>query len=487
MAMPTLHLSKSLIDRETDARFWAQTGYKVGQKLDPSNPTDREMSKVWLDIWGKVKREDRDGTLVTTYNHPEVERSLDDAAIASHAAAGHLDAAAQEADPDVSQSHVDAAAGASASAAAAARRAAALQPPTVSPIVADAAAAASAAAAVFPFLGPLVSTLSQDHPAVSSPAAQPVLPPSVVSEATADSMFPPFVGPLGEGRGSGQPPGSSPPSAVSYPAASLFPPFGPIDPGQSGQPAAPQPASPPRSVVADPASSAFPPFGPVDQSQVPATPRDQLAVAQAVSSPSVAVKIHEDAHGRASRGDPRPDGTMHPKTSGSIRELARRLAEDSNGNFVGVNYQPNEEWSVPLFSSASEAGAWYEHLTDTPDMFKYVAYFDKTSPAWPRCVSEIFGSARAISPAAGSSPAARDEDPAVDPSQGYAPAPQGYAPAPQGYAPARFAASAPTSAPARTSAPASDGGVSRGTLAAIGAVAVAGVLTIFAGRKKRAL
>jgi len=41
--------------QETNRRFWDQTGYKPGQKLDMSDPTDREMAKVWMDILGAVR------------------------------------------------------------------------------------------------------------------------------------------------------------------------------------------------------------------------------------------------------------------------------------------------------------------------------------------------------------------------------------------------------------------------------------------------
>ena len=71
-----------MLDHETDARFWAQTNYRPGQKLDAANPTDRAMMKVWSDIFAKVKREDDAGRLVLTYNHPAVEHHLDEAVAA---------------------------------------------------------------------------------------------------------------------------------------------------------------------------------------------------------------------------------------------------------------------------------------------------------------------------------------------------------------------------------------------------------------------
>lgn len=40
---------------QADALFWAQTGYKPGQRLDLKNPADRAMTSVWLDIFKKVQ------------------------------------------------------------------------------------------------------------------------------------------------------------------------------------------------------------------------------------------------------------------------------------------------------------------------------------------------------------------------------------------------------------------------------------------------
>jgi len=180
--------SKAVLDRETDARFWAQTQYKSGQRLDPTDPTDRAMMRVWLDIFAKVQREDRAGHLTLTYNHPVVERSLDDARLALHAAAAHLEAAVQAPDPVRAQQHAEAAATATTTASSASQAAAALQPATVSPAVVTAAATEAATAAALPPPARIVESLPPDHPAVSSLAAQPVLPPQV---ATAPAGRPP--------------------------------------------------------------------------------------------------------------------------------------------------------------------------------------------------------------------------------------------------------------------------------------------------------
>jgi hypothetical protein len=126
-------ISKDTLNKETDAQFWAQTGYKPGQKLDPNNPTDKAYESVWMDTFRKVKRAADAGTLVTTFDHPVVAQHLSDAAVANAAAAAHLDAAVAAVDPAVSQENIRAATTAAQISAQKAREAAANQPPTVSP------------------------------------------------------------------------------------------------------------------------------------------------------------------------------------------------------------------------------------------------------------------------------------------------------------------------------------------------------------------
>src|ERR1700751_1035335 len=125
--------------KETDARFWSQTGYKPGQKLDPNNPTDKAMEPVWRDIYHKVKSEADAGTLSTTFDHPEVSQHLADAAVALKAAAAHADMAAAATDQATSQDNVAAATMAHQISTQKAREAASKQPPTVSPQLVDAA------------------------------------------------------------------------------------------------------------------------------------------------------------------------------------------------------------------------------------------------------------------------------------------------------------------------------------------------------------
>lgn len=130
--------SRDVLDKETDARFWAQMHYKVGQKLDPNNAADRAMVKAWLDIFHKVEAEDMTGHLVTTYDHPEVAKLLEDAKHARQAAEGHYE---QAHDPWADKATVDQrvkdAHDANKASKDAASKAAAYQPPTVSPQVAQ--------------------------------------------------------------------------------------------------------------------------------------------------------------------------------------------------------------------------------------------------------------------------------------------------------------------------------------------------------------
>lgn len=45
------------IDAATDERFWQETGYKPGQRLDPHDPSDRHMINAWLRIRYEVAQE----------------------------------------------------------------------------------------------------------------------------------------------------------------------------------------------------------------------------------------------------------------------------------------------------------------------------------------------------------------------------------------------------------------------------------------------
>ena len=126
-------ISRDTLNRETNARFWAQSGHKPGQRLDPNNPTDKAMMPIWMDIQRKVQAEADAGTLVTTFDHPEVAQNLADAEVANKVAAVHVDAAAQESDPALAQQHTEAAATAAQVFLQKLKEAAAQQPPTMAP------------------------------------------------------------------------------------------------------------------------------------------------------------------------------------------------------------------------------------------------------------------------------------------------------------------------------------------------------------------
>jgi hypothetical protein len=53
-ALPT---SGPVFHVEVDRRFWQQTGYKVGQRLDPNLPEDRPFVQIWLRIRDQVRTE----------------------------------------------------------------------------------------------------------------------------------------------------------------------------------------------------------------------------------------------------------------------------------------------------------------------------------------------------------------------------------------------------------------------------------------------
>ena len=137
MATP---ISRDILNKETNARFWAQTGFKPGQRLDPNNQLDKAMMPVWMDIFRKVTAEADEGTLVTTYDRPEVAQPLADAEIASAVAALHVDTGAKDPNPTTVQQHTSAAATAMQIVAQKLIEAASNQPPTVSPSLTENAA-----------------------------------------------------------------------------------------------------------------------------------------------------------------------------------------------------------------------------------------------------------------------------------------------------------------------------------------------------------
>lgn len=133
---------RGILDKETDARFVSQSGFGVGHKLDPSNPTDAKMIPVWMDIFAKVKAEDDAGKLVLTYNNPIVVQKLADAHVADQASAMHAAAAASTTDLHEIQHNLAAASTGVQISAQRTHEAAKLQPPTISPQIAHEAAKA---------------------------------------------------------------------------------------------------------------------------------------------------------------------------------------------------------------------------------------------------------------------------------------------------------------------------------------------------------
>lgn len=125
---------------ETDARFWAQTGYKPGQKLNKNDPRDAAMMSVWNQIFGEIKKQNAAGMLQLTYNSPVVQQHIGDAKAATEDTVRHLEQAASASSPAVKDQHVQAATHAAAKSQQASAAAAAHQPATASPTVAAEAA-----------------------------------------------------------------------------------------------------------------------------------------------------------------------------------------------------------------------------------------------------------------------------------------------------------------------------------------------------------
>lgn len=333
-----MHVARSTLDRETDARFWAQTGYRVGRRLNPHDPADQQMIPVWLDVARKVAAEDEAGRLQLTYNHPAVEDGLSDAEIASHAQAGHLAAAATTDDPSVAQDHLRAASDAQDAHVQATRRAADVQPPTASPFLAD-----QAAAWVAQILGeahaPVDDRLPADHPAREAQDAAPRPGPSPVAVAP-----PPML---------------------------------------------PDPGTASASLATSPAHQA-------------ADDQVALAQARsAPDAAALTHERGRRGHGRRGRrhhqGGHRVPGRMTAPagTATQVREVAAGLAARYPGPYSGTVYAGGN-WQFVTLASRSEADAWYSQVTDHPDTFLYAATWDRTDPRWPSPASEVFGSSRGV-------------------------------------------------------------------------------------------
>jgi len=240
-------IDKNIINRETDARFWASTNYKPGKKLDPKDPADAPYIKIWNDTHAKVQREADGGKLVTTYDHPVVAQNLADAEVANKAAAASLDAALKAPDPATAETHAATAATAVQISDQKANEAAAQQPPTVSP---EAVKAAGQEAIKTP---PPATAPGEDHVAHAQSIAhaqggRPVMPPG----GTLSPLPPPPVvrdhrAPVPRDHRAPPPPPQLPqqpfPFPPGFPPRPGFPPPFPPRPGFGGfQP----PPAPPR-------------------------------------------------------------------------------------------------------------------------------------------------------------------------------------------------------------------------------------------------
>lgn len=40
---------------KTNKRFWQVTGYKIGARLDPANPADRQLMPIWMDMYRELR------------------------------------------------------------------------------------------------------------------------------------------------------------------------------------------------------------------------------------------------------------------------------------------------------------------------------------------------------------------------------------------------------------------------------------------------
>lgn len=164
---------------ETDARFWAQTGYKVGQKLDPNVPADRPWVAVWQTIYGKVLAEYKaHGFAVPTHKLPAVTQPLAAAASAQAQSDAHVHAAATAPDAATAAAHAQAADAAHAQASQHAAQAAKAQPVSVHPAhvqhASDATLAAAPTAAVDAISGGRLPVAGPDGAHPPSPPARPL-------------------------------------------------------------------------------------------------------------------------------------------------------------------------------------------------------------------------------------------------------------------------------------------------------------------------
>jgi hypothetical protein len=71
--------SRRDVIQETNARYWVGTGYKLGEALNPKDPTDRMHAKRWLDTYRDLMHQNARGTLTLLHKDPSFAQSLDNA------------------------------------------------------------------------------------------------------------------------------------------------------------------------------------------------------------------------------------------------------------------------------------------------------------------------------------------------------------------------------------------------------------------------
>lgn len=181
----TQQTANLVIDKETDARFWAQTGYKPGIKLDMSIPTDRTQALVWNAIHAQVVAEDQAGKLRLTYNHPTVQQGIANAKAADAVTAANLELAKNAADPAARDARIRAAADAQARSQANANAVQQAQQHEVAPGDVAAKAAQDAAA------NPPPPGAGADHHVAHHQAKRT---PGAIADGKGDSGAPPIEG-----------------------------------------------------------------------------------------------------------------------------------------------------------------------------------------------------------------------------------------------------------------------------------------------------
>lgn len=149
-AAPTPEQQKALY-HEADVRFWAQTGYKVHDRLNLNDPADAAWIPAWNEIYATVLTEAKEhGWAVPTHRSSVVMAPLDAAAAAAAAAKRFAFAAADaivHGNPAAHAENVAAAQQAHGAADTHAAQAARAQPPSLSPETQQASATASQAQA----------------------------------------------------------------------------------------------------------------------------------------------------------------------------------------------------------------------------------------------------------------------------------------------------------------------------------------------------